>query len=88
MFYLPSCAPPSSKNYNTLYELLSNKTKWFWSKSCEAAFFWSKEVLSSDQLLVHYDPSKPLILSVDAGPHGIGAVLSHRLEDGSEKYIE
>ena len=45
-------------------------------KSCEAVFFWAKEVLSSDQVLVHYDPSKPLILSVDAGPHGIGAVES------------
>ena len=50
--------------------------------------FCGQEVLSSDQVLVHYDPSKPLILSVDAGPHGIGAVLSHRLEDGSEKPIK
>lgn len=49
---------------------------------------WAKELLSSDQVLVHYDPSKPLTLSVDAGPHGIGAVLSHRVEDGSEKSIE
>ena len=35
-----------------------------------------------------YDPSKPLVLSVDAGPHGIRAVLSHRLGDRSEKPIE
>jgi len=55
---------------------------------CEAAFLWAKEVLSSDQVLVHYDPSKTLILSVEADPHGIGAGLSHRLEDGSEKPIE
>ena len=47
-----------------------------------------KEVLSSDQVLVNYDLSKHLILSVDAVPHGIGAVLSDRLENGSEKPIE
>ena len=56
-----------------------NKTKWFWSESCEAAFLWTKELLLCDQVLVCYDPSKPLILSVDAGPQGIGAVLSHTL---------
>ena len=39
-------------------------------------------------MLVHYNLNKPLILSVDAGPHAIGAVLSHRLGDGSEKSIE
>ena len=80
--------PDFSSKLHPLFELLSNKTKWFWSESCEAAFLWAKEVLSSDQVLVHYDPSKLLILSVDAGPHGIGAVLSHRMEDGSEKPIE
>ena len=38
--------------------------------------------------MVHYDPKKPLILSVDASPYGIGAVLSHRMEDGSEQPVE
>ena len=51
-------------------------------------FCGQKEVLSSDQVFVHCHPGKPPILSVDAGPHGIGAVLSHRLKDGSEKPIE
>ena len=86
--YYSKFIPDFSSKLHPLYELLSNKTKWFWSESCEAAFLWAKEVLSSDQVLVHYDPSKPLVLSVDAGPHGIGAVLSHRLGDGSEKPIE
>ena len=86
--YYSKFTPDYSSKLHALYELLSNRTKWFWSESCEAAFLWTKEVLSSDQVLVHYDPSKPLVLSVDAGPHGIGAVLSHRLEDGSEKPIK
>ena len=69
--YYSKFIPYFSSKLHPLYELLSNKTKWFWSESCEAAFLWAKEVFSSDQVLVHYDPSKPLILSVDAEPHGI-----------------
>ena len=71
-----------------VHPLFSNKTEWFWSKECEIAFLWAKEVLSSEQVLVHYDPQKPLILSVDASAYGIGAVLSHLMEDGSERPVE
>jgi len=39
-------------------------------------------------VLVRYYPSKPSILSVDAGRHGIGTFLSDRLEEGSEKPIK
>ena len=38
--------------------------------------------------MVHYDPQKPLILGVDASPYGIGSVLGHRKEDGSEQPVE
>ena len=46
-----------------------------------------KSLLTSDRLLVHYDPSKKLILACDASPYGVGAVLSHREENGQEKPI-
>ena len=77
-----------SSKMHPLYQLLSNRTEWFWSKECEIAFLWAKEVLSSEQVLVHYDPQKPLILSVDASPYGIGAVLSHLMEDDTERPVE
>ncbi|KAJ4441290.1 hypothetical protein ANN_11144 [Periplaneta americana] len=40
-----------------------------------------KELLSSKQVLVHYDLHKPLILVCDASPYGIGAVLCHKEKD-------
>ena len=35
-------------------------------------------------VLTHYDPEQPLGQTYDAFPVGIGAVLSHIMEDGSE----
>ena len=45
-----------SSKLHPLYQLFSNKTEWFWTKECETAFIWAKEVLSRKQVLVHYDP--------------------------------
>ncbi|XP_062600646.1 uncharacterized protein LOC134262285 [Saccostrea cucullata] len=39
-----------------LYDLLKNNCNFVWSKSCKAAFEKIKELVTSDQALVHYDP--------------------------------
>ena len=46
----------------------------------DEAFNKAKEMLMGDQLLVHFDPRKRIVLSVDASPYGLGAVLSHRMK--------
>ena len=45
------------------------------------AFHAVKSQLTSDCLLAHFDPQKPLILAFDASPYEVGAVMSHRLEN-------
>ena len=70
-----------------LYNLLKKKTPWRWQADQEKAFNEAKTLLKSPKLLVHYDAGKDLILTCDASPVGLGAVLAHRMEDGTERPI-
>lgn len=70
-----------------VHKLLCKDTKWKWGAEQQAAFTESKRLLQSAEVLVHYDPEKEIILSCDASPYGVGAVLSHRMPDGSERPI-
>ena len=47
----------------------------------------SKDLLLSSKLLVHFDSSLPIVLACDASQYGIGAVLAHKMPDGSERPI-
>ena len=47
--------------------------------ACDASQFGLGAVL-----LVHFDPSKPLIVACDASQFGLGAVLSHEMDNGEE----
>ena len=51
------------------------------------AFKAAKQALQSDSLLVHYDESKPLVLACDASQYGLGAVMSHVMDDGKERPV-
>ena len=44
-------------------------------------------MITSEQVFTHYEPSLPLRLPYDASPVGIGAILSHVMNDGSERAI-
>ncbi|XP_034549867.1 uncharacterized protein K02A2.6-like [Notolabrus celidotus] len=85
--YYGKFLPDLSQVLSPLYKLLHSDVKWQWSKEQENAFSEVKELLHSAKVLVHYDPDKEITLSCDASPYGVGAVLSHVVEDGSEKPI-
>ena len=79
--------PNLSHTLAPLYRLLQVKVPWQWEEEQQKAFETAKKQLTTDQVLVHYDPSKPIVLACNVSPYGLGAVLSHQLEDGVEKPI-
>ena len=70
-----------------LNQLLQGNQEFKWSPRCEEAFKKAKDLLSSSNVLVHYDPSLPVILESDASQYGIGAVIFHRFPNGDERPI-
>ena len=81
--YYQKFLPNLSSVLAPLHRLLNSKTHWHWGKDQQQ----SKSFLKSSRLLVHYDDKKELILACDASQNGLGAVLSHNMEDGSEHPI-
>ena len=85
--YYSKFMPNLSSQLAPLYELLQKNKRWSWGRPQQEAFQNSKALLTSSSLLVHYDTQKELLLSCDASPYGVGAVLSHRMEDGTDRPI-
>ena len=85
--YYGKFLPHLSHTLAPLYRLLEKKTHWTWGQVHKEAFRKVKTELISPCVLVHYDPEKPLTLACHAPPYGIGAVLAHKMEDGTEKPI-
>ena len=72
------------QTYRQNYQFLRQDKQWEWSDQQEKSFQEVKQLLSSPNLLVHFDDQKPIVVACDASPFGVGAVLSHILEDGTE----
>ena len=70
-----------------LHQLLRKGSKWAWLEQQQSAFEEAKELLQSTDLLVHFDPEKELVLATDASDYGVGAVLSHKMKNGTERPI-
>ena len=70
-----------------LNRMLRKDTPWNWSDECQQSFEKIKEALTLTRVLAHYDPKLPVGLACDASAVGVGAVLFHRYEDGTERPI-
>ncbi len=75
-----------SAKLKPLYNLCKNSTEFLWTDECERVFQESKTLLSSDDVLTHFDPTKPIFITCDSSGYGVGAVLSHKI-DGKERPV-
>lgn len=75
-----------------LYKLLEGKQgkklQFNWNSTCETAFQEAKKAFMSEKILAHYNPVLPTIVACDASAYGVGAVLSQKQPDGSERVIQ
>ena len=59
------------------YQLLHCGTPWHWGgKECKP-FQASNDLLTSSELLIHFNPDLPLLLACDDSAYGVRAVLAH-----------
>ncbi len=79
--FLPDLASVLAPLYQ--YALLQKK-KWKWGAKQQQAF---DHVKNLSRVRVHFDDKLPLVLSCDASPYGVGAVLSHVMANGDERPI-
>ena len=82
--YYHKFLPNLATTLNPLNRLLEQGKLWKWTAECEEVFVSVKKLITSDMVLTHYDPEQQLRLACDASSAGVGAVLSHVMEDGSE----
>ena len=70
-----------------LYKLLQKNQKWQWGTEQENAYKEAKHLLTTAQILTHFDSDKPLVLACDASPYRVGEILSHVVDRNKEKLI-
>ena len=80
LIYYSKFLPNMADVLAPLYKLLRNEVRWRWTDQEEKAF-------RASTLLVHFNPELDLVLMCDASSYGVGAVLAHRIPDGSERLI-
>ena len=81
-----------SRIVELLHEFLCKGAEWKRQdrqkkKKKKKRFSNAKMMIFYSKLLVHYDSSKPLVVSCHAPLNGIGAVISHTMPDESERPI-
>lgn len=70
-----------------LYRLLKKGQVWIWGQEQQESFQRTKDLLCAAPCLAHYNATAPLIVSADASPVGVGAVLSIVDDHGEERPV-
>lgn len=85
--YYRCFVPNTSSVLDPLHSLLQKGVKWDWGDKQKEAFQKIKNELISERVLAHYNPDYVTIVTSDAGPAGLGAVISQRQQNGEERVI-
>lgn len=85
--YYAKFIPNLSTLLGPIYNLLKKDMKFVWTNECRKAFNKTKQAMTSESLLVHYNPDLSVVLSCDASEYGIGAVLMHIFENEEKRPV-
>ncbi|XP_049874494.1 uncharacterized protein K02A2.6-like [Pectinophora gossypiella] len=85
--YYRDFVPGASTILSPLYDLLKKGVKWCWTDVHSDAFNKIKKCLASEKVLAHFNSGAKIILTVDASPYGLGAILSQVDSNGTERPV-
>ncbi|GBN27584.1 Retrovirus-related Pol polyprotein from transposon 17.6 [Araneus ventricosus] len=85
--YLARFVPNYSDILFPLTCMLSNKVTFVWETPQEAAFQKLMKILSSDPMLMIFDPGKETTVTTDASSYGLGATICQKQADGRRSVI-
>ena len=87
MSYISKHVPDLRKARASLDNLLKPDVKFVWEAQHQDAFNQCKRLAGNSAMLTHFDTQKPIVLTTDASPYGVGACLSHKVTSNGKSRL-
>ena len=87
MSYIGKHVPDLRKARAPLDNLLKPDVSWVWLDEHQKSFELCKRLAGNSAMLTHFDAEKPIVLTTDASPYGVGACLSHKVTQDNGKVV-
>ena len=85
--YCAKFIPSFSDISHPLRNLTKKDAKFHWSQEHQKSFDKIKEMLTSDTTMAYFDPAKETVLTTDASPVGLSAILSQKTPGSGDSKI-